>query len=348
MVSAGEEHSCATQEGALYCWGQNEDGILGLGHADPVSSPGRVGVAESYQHVEAGARASCALDARGSVYCFGDNALGELGVGDFERRALPTEALLAARVVQLSMNHSHACAVSEGGELHCWGQNYEGQLGQNDGFPGENSAVPLRVGTASDWRFVDTGQGHSCGIREPGALYCWGRNTDSELGLGSGAESQIRVPTRVGMEEDWIQISLGQSHGCGLRSDGSLWCWGSSMSLDPLVTPAWQEPARVLPEQAHQLVTSGTFSNCSLVANGALYCFGRAVEGQLGVGETADFFEPRLAMPDGPWKSVSAGRFHHCAVDVGDVVHCTGDNGVGQLGTGDSERRQTLTPIVFP
>ena len=32
---------------------------------------------------------------------------------------------------------------------------------------------------------IDAGDAHTCGVTEDGAVYCWGRNDDGELGDGS-------------------------------------------------------------------------------------------------------------------------------------------------------------------
>ena len=61
--------------------------------------------------------------------------------------------------------------------------------------PGRRSpgADPARQRRATG-RSSLPGQGHGCGIRSPGRLYCWGRNTESQLGQGThGAAADARA-----------------------------------------------------------------------------------------------------------------------------------------------------------
>jgi alpha-tubulin suppressor-like RCC1 family protein len=72
-----------------------------------------------------------------------------------------------------------------------------------------------------------------CGLRH-GALYCWGRDYDGQLGLGKKKDPErcgggklpvCNRPVRVGNESDWTAIALGAFHSCGLRGK-RLYCWG--------------------------------------------------------------------------------------------------------------------------
>ena len=40
--------------------------------------------------------------------------------------------------------------------------------------------------------------------------------------------SEARSPIRVGVDSDWQEAAAGGFHSCGLRRDGSVWCWGEN------------------------------------------------------------------------------------------------------------------------
>ena len=67
---------------------------------------------------------------------------------------------------------------------------------------------------------------HGCGIRPPGALWCWGRNVEGQLGVGDYATHF--VPTRAGTGTDWVDVSTGRFHTCAQRADASIWCTGDN------------------------------------------------------------------------------------------------------------------------
>ena len=53
---------------------------------------------------------------------------------------------------------------------------------------------------------ISTGNGHTCAIKG-GALYCWGRNEDGQLGIGTRMDSP--TPVRVGQDSDWTAVATG-------------------------------------------------------------------------------------------------------------------------------------------
>lgn len=351
-VGAGDAHTCAIFDGALYCWGENQNGSLGLGDFESRSIPTRVFGGADFSAVGSGDGFSCAVRV-GVVWCWGRGSSGQLGVGQFTSTAVPLEVTLPEPARFLDVGAEHVCVIGEGGSLYCWGQNAEGQLAQGDPWtgPGVSSAVPLQVATGQTWQKVSCGQGHTCAIRSDGALWCWGRNTRGELGLGADSAQQLREPVRVGSEVDWEEVSAGQNHTCGVRSS-ALYCWGDNshsqlgildegVAVEGLVS----EPQLVPGVETVMTVSVDTFHSCVIERDGRLLCIGRNIEGQLGDGTIDTSSVPTDARPEGEWEQISAGRFHTCGVRGGAVL-CTGENVPGRLGVGDSNRRNEFTPTL--
>jgi len=351
-------HTCAIYSGRTYCWGANDAGQLGLGDGADTQrlEPTRLPGDHVWRHLALGEAHTCALDDLGRVYCWGSNDHGQLGQGDRTARNTPVLVPLPNRASELSSDFEHTCARLSDFTLYCWGQNYEGQLGQDDPFPGQDSddadgLSPLQVGDAQ-WNAVDTGQGHTCGILLDGALYCWGRNSEYEL--GTEPEGQIRSPTRVGADNDWLDVDAGQHHTCAVREDLSLWCWGQNTgSADaegfPLgIEGATQlvEPSVLEGDQDYALVRTNTFHTCALGRSSELYCWGRNAEGQLGLGNTVP--EPTPVLIGSGYAAVSVARFTTCVLTTGGVVQCAGKNDAGELGTGNLDRQSTFTDVIAP
>lgn len=349
LVDAGDAHTCGIVDGELYCWGNNSNGALGLGDVAARSVPTRVGTEDDWVTVVAAGESTCALRA-GRVSCWGAGANGQIGNGEFSSTVVPTAISLPGSVNWLDASFDHACVVMEDGRLYCWGNNSEGQLGQGDPFPGPgvDSAVPIQVGSDSDWSAVACGQGHTCALRVDGTLYCWGRNANHELGLGEGAEGQIRTPQQVGTDMDWEQIVAGQNHSCAVKANGDLWCWGENVNGQfgvPEVTVSPTPTVVPLFGSVRQF-SADTFHACAVDQSGALACVGRNVEGQLGSGNLESTSEPTSTLPAEGWSQISSGRFHTCGVRAGSIL-CTGENQDGRLGTGDLLRRQEFVVTVF-
>src|SRR5439155_540567 len=93
----------------------------------------------------------------------------------------------------LSTGDSHACGLTSSGAVHCWGANRSAQLG--DGTT-TNRTSPMLVAGGLTFTTVSAGLVHTCGLATSGAtVYCWGGNSDGELGNGSTNGSA--VPVRV-------------------------------------------------------------------------------------------------------------------------------------------------------
>ncbi|MDD9946232.1 MAG: hypothetical protein OXU20_34630 [Myxococcales bacterium] len=133
-VSAGQHHSCAvTDEGALYCWGDNHDGETGIpGLGEVTVEPTRVGVEDDWRDVAVGGFHSCGLKHDGRLACWGRAREGQLGLGGEDRATEPAAVTPAARWRSLALGPFHSCALSEQQTLYCWGANDYGQLGVGD------------------------------------------------------------------------------------------------------------------------------------------------------------------------------------------------------------------------
>jgi alpha-tubulin suppressor-like RCC1 family protein len=285
----------------------------------------------------------------GAVACWGGNLAGQLGLGDTASRAAPQIVPLGFSARRVTAGYRHACSVLADGSLWCWGDNTEGQLGLNDAYGSANALSPARVGQATDWVTVSGGQGHTCGIRAPGTMWCWGRNTSYELGLGTVQPIQLRAPTQVGTFSDWTDVELGQDDACGLRRDGSLWCWGDGSPGQLAAPPGLvAAPTQVGADTDWTTVDTDAFSTCALKTGGGLYCWGRNAEGQLGTGDTSDRTLPTATGNGARFGWVSVGRFHSCAETTAFQVLCTGADESGELGLGDTMRRSQFTPLVLP
>jgi alpha-tubulin suppressor-like RCC1 family protein len=353
-------HVCRIAEGQLFCWGNGQDGQLGIASRLDRDTPQRVGSFNDWLQVSPGERATCAVRAPGIVYCWGDNSSGQLGLGDTEPRTEPSALPLSTWVREVACGGNSCCAIDQDAQLWCWGDNLEGKSGQGDRSGASDVTSPVRVQAAEGARFAEiaVGQGHVCAIDEDGALWCWGRNTNVQLGIGP-EPGQTRAPVRVGSASDWIAIAANQHHSCGVRADGSLWCWGESAFFEtaaPDNTIDYPEPRQVGSDMDWTDVTTGWFHSCGLKRDARLFCWGRGIEGQIGrempiASQRRDLEgypvpEPGPVVTPAAWQRAVAGNFQTCGLDESGTAFCWGDNDSGQLGVGDQMLRQLPEPVL--
>jgi hypothetical protein len=132
-------------------------------------------------------------------------------------------------------------------------------------------------------------------------------------------------------------VALGVDYACALRTDGTVWCWGSNahgqLGDD---TPARRDAPRPVPGIAGALhLAAGYFHTC--IVSGRSYetaftCWGDGDKGQLGDGASGRGGWRGAAVSLYRSTGLAAGNAFTCA--AGDAVECWGANGLGQLGDG--------------
>ncbi|MCH9664210.1 MAG: putative Ig domain-containing protein [Gammaproteobacteria bacterium] len=195
QASAGEQHTCAINSSSeLYCWGSGVNGKVGLGNNSTQVSPAQVGIATNWTQVSVSQSHSCAVNSADELYCWGSGDNGRLGLSiDTNNRTAPTQVASATSWSQVSAGSAHTCAVAAADTLYCWGEGDNGRLGQGTDTADKN--IPTQVGTDTDWAMVSAGEAHTCASKTDNQLFCWGKGTSGQLGLGNNNDSSS--PARV-------------------------------------------------------------------------------------------------------------------------------------------------------
>ena len=329
-VSAGEAHACAIDHSTLFCMGSSANGALGIADGMDHAMLTAVDNASRWAEVSAAYESTCARTHLGEVFCVGSNARGQLGVGDFNTRSVLTRVNLPNAAAHISHRFAHSCVILRDASLYCWGSNDEGELGLGDGAS-RTQPNPVEVASGVAFNDVSCGQGHTCAVALDGALYCWGRNSNSELGLGSGVAEQLRSPSRVGTSL-YRSVVAGQSHTCAITREGQIACWGDDPDADgdagPCGLPGSMriDVPTVIDARTDWLeLATDTFHSCAIRSDNTLHCWGRNIEGQFGLGDRSTQHQtPTQVGTDSDWIHVGVGRFYTCAQKRDASVWCTG------------------------
>ncbi|NOU31133.1 MAG: hypothetical protein HOO96_24805 [Polyangiaceae bacterium] len=261
-VVGGARHSCAVyKNGALACWGGNDNGQLGLGDtkdrgdsAAPVSGlqPVDLGPGALVAEVSLGQRHTCARLTTGKVKCWGSADQGQLGLdsktdrgqvpGDMGAK-LPEVDLGPGRTAkQISVSGAHSCALLDDNQVKCWGRNATGQLGQGDTQNRGESAGQMAalgtvdVGTGRTVLEVRAGDSFTCVRLDDASVRCWGANGEGELGIGN-TDTRGHKPGHMGaslLAVDFgpgrtaTSLSVGYYFSCAKLDDGTVKCWGGN------------------------------------------------------------------------------------------------------------------------
>jgi len=310
-ISSGWGHTCAlTSGGAVWCWGNNENGQLGDGTTTDRVTPVVV-ISSGISMVSAGSDHTCALTTGGAVLCWGWNYNGQLGNGQTIDSLVPVAVpALASGATAISADGNFSCALTSSGGVKCWGFNVSGQVGDSTG---DDRVVPVDVfNLTSGVAEISAGYVHTCARTTTGGAWCWGSNFDGQLGNGTTALPYIPVNTGL---TGVSAVSAGGWHSCALTG-GAVRCWGYNGygQLGNNSTGDSSNPVDVtgLPTGVAS-ISAGLNHTCALTSTGSIQCWGRNNNGQLGDGTTTnrlapvEIFFPTFAdsnPPDWHWKWV--------------------------------------------
>lgn len=259
--------------------------------------------------------------------------------------AAPMSSIPPATYTQIAAGHDHTCALTTEGAVHCWGDNADGQVGDGSDFPSRPPTVV--AGLAEGVTAIVTGGNHSCALRTDGALRCWGRNSNGQLGDGTTDEQLIPV-TVTGLSATPTALAAGDGHTCALLQDGSVTCWGRN---DHGQIGDGTTTERLLPTPVTALggsaveITAGYAHTCARLSDGSVRCWGQNGDGQLGNDSLSDSSTPvTVSGLSRSATALTAGFYHTCAVLSDGDVECWGDNARGQLG--DETRDDRRTPVA--
>ena len=262
QVSSVAAHTCAVNSsGNVYCWGYGTFRQLGDGGSSDSDHPvavidgsGSTTPLGSIAQVAAGEFHTCALDLSGEVWCWGQETFGALGnnLGSFNTfsgnsfKSYPVKVVAGdgetnalSNIVQITAGDQVTCALSDEGEVYCWGEGGDGRLGDGTNtdrsYPAKVIAGSGETDPLSNIVQIAAYDDHVCALSESGEVYCWGDNTDGQLGNDqSGASNDKNYPVKV-VDGDGSStalagissIAVGADHSCAIKNDGELLCWGN-------------------------------------------------------------------------------------------------------------------------
>jgi alpha-tubulin suppressor-like RCC1 family protein len=240
-------------DGALYAWGSNAFGQLGLNNTVYRSNPTQVGK-QSWTQISTGDSFAMAIRSDGLLFAWGNNVFGRLGTGNLINTSSPVQ-IGSSSWTQVSVGQNHVAAIRSDGLLFTWGHNTVGELGDNTRV---SSSSPVQIGTSS-WSQVSAAQSFTVAIDNNGRLFTWGNNNIAQL--GSGNAFLRSSPVQVGTSS-WTQISTASTITSAITAADDLFSWGNFVS----------SPTQVGSEKFSK-VTVGPVRQYALTTNGDLYSY---------------------------------------------------------------------------
>jgi len=186
------------------------------------------------------------------------------------------------------------------------------------------------------------------GLRSDSTGWTWGDNYLGQLGTGNpgteltpnGLRSTLSPVEPLG-ENSWKNLAIGDLHAIGIKTDGSLWGWGSNIQGQVGIsyyTRYLSSPTSITNSFDWKQVTCGYRFSAAVKTDGTLWTWGDDNYGQLGNGSTTESRSSPGTTSDGGtnWSQVSAGYQFASAVKNDGTLWTWGNGYNGQLGLGFS------------
>jgi alpha-tubulin suppressor-like RCC1 family protein len=388
LVLAGcSSGGSSTQPLAVWAWGANDLGQIGDGTRVDKPAPVRLPSLPDITAVKAGLAHSIALRSDGSVFRWGSYRRHVIGNTPCPVPGGPPDEhfycwlqpgylteLPPVRVIAAGNDFDLAIQKDGDSKLCRWGENDLAQLGAPTIGHIDNPVCELPV--PDRILSLAAGGAHALALQSgpPGLkIWTWGRNDHWQLGrvasqtCGPTGLACGNAPDEVPDFHDVIAVAAGEAHSLALRTDGSVWAWGSagqSQLGDPDVSTESRIPvevrtadqgARPWPrlEKISDIAAGGRHS-LALTDEGDVWAWGDDNFGQVGTATpnliTLQTFAVQVKGLDHVTE-IAAGDDFSLALKSDGTVWAWGANTRGQLGAtstdtcGPTKASCSFTPI---
>jgi alpha-tubulin suppressor-like RCC1 family protein len=323
QISNGGTHAAAIKtDGTLWTWGRGGEGQLGTNDTTNRNTPVTTFLGgTNWKQVSCGFQHTAAIKTDGTLWTWGLGTNGQLGTNDITpNRSTPVTTFLGGtNWKQVSCGIQHTAAIKTDGTLWTWGLGTFGRLGNNDTT---NRSIPVTTFLGgTNWKQVSGASNNTSAIKTDGTLWTWGRGSEGQLGTNDTTNRSTPVTTFLG-GTNWKQVSGGNTHTVAIKTDGTLWTWGTGVSGqlgNTTLSTSFTPVTTFLGGTNWKSVACGYFHTAAIKTDGTLWTWGRGGEGQLGTNDiTPNRNTPVTTFLGGTnWKQVSCGTNFTSAITTG-------------------------------
>lgn len=171
------------------------------------AGPVQIGTDTNWVSIEGADNHMLGLRSNGTIWRWTNSSNGTI-------TRMPTQIGLASDWAKIDAVNQNSGGIKTDGSIWLWGDE-------------QRDTLPVRIGTDNNWRTLSVVSGGLLAIKNDGSLWSMGEtNLTGVLGTGNNNTSSQFV--RIGAENTWLHIESSADAGYALKTDQSLWAWGSN------------------------------------------------------------------------------------------------------------------------
>ncbi|XP_045871985.1 secretion-regulating guanine nucleotide exchange factor isoform X6 [Meles meles] len=309
---------------ALFAWGANSYGQLGLGHKEDVLLPQQLSdfcKPEYIRRITGGGGHSAVITDGGGLFVCGLNKDGQLGLGHTEDVLYFTacRSLLGCPILQVACGWDFTIILTASGVVFQWGTGLASsgrRLCPGQTLPPFLTArEPSRVTGLENSKVtcVLAGSDHSASLTDAGELYVWGSNKHGQLAsLAAFLPIPQKIEAHCFQNEKVTSVWSGWTHLVAQTETGKVFTWGRAdygqlgrklashedwklQNQDPSFPRSG--PRKSVPSPLHRLtgvaeISCGSEHNLAVIG-GTCYSWGWNEHGMCGDGSEDNVWAPK-------------------------------------------------------
>ena len=303
-------------DGTLWIWGTyaalGDNGVYG-GVSSPIQT---VAGGSNWKQVSTANDVTGAIKTDGTLWMWGRNYEGAMGDGTnsgaFSPQLSPVQTIAGGAYWKQVSANTTVGAIKTDGTLWMWGDNTVGNLGDNTRTLRSSPVQTVSGGT--NWKQVSSGGNNVGAIKTDGTLWMWGTNSSGQLGDNTRTNTSSPIQTVAG-GSNWKQVCAGGSTTAAIKTDGTLWLWGSNTGFGPGqlgdgTILAKSSPVQTVAGGTNWKQVSGNYAMAAIKTDGTLWTWGDNSNGQLGDGTITAKSSPIQTLAGGTnWKQVTMNGY---------------------------------------
>lgn len=262
-----------------------------------------------------------------------NNPDGRLGDGTSIHRSSPVQHVSVGTNWRFVDTQRASGGIKADGSLWMWGRAAYGVLGNGSTVNRSSPVQTLSGGT--NWKSVSIGCTNTAAIKTDGTLWIWGDAASGNLGDNSVTAKSSPVQT-IASSNNWKQVALGNQNAAAIKTDGTLWTWGSNAfgKLGNGTTANTSSPIQTVSGGTNwNSVSAATNNTAAIKTDSTLWLWGYNTYGIMGDNTRTNRSSPVQTLDGGTgWKEVSIGTRNAAAIKTDGTLWVWGDGAQGRIG----------------